>query len=34
LEVPHGEYTLTVDQDADRPVRLLVDVSLAAVGSP
>jgi hypothetical protein len=34
LDLPHGEYTLTVDQDADRPVKLLVDVSLAAVGSP
>jgi hypothetical protein len=33
VELPHGDYTLTVDQDADRPVRLLVDVSLAPVGS-
>jgi hypothetical protein len=33
LELPHGDYTLTIDQDAARPVRLLVDVSLAAVGS-
>lgn len=33
LELPHGDYTLTVDQDAARPVKLLVDVSLAAVGS-
>lgn len=33
LELPHGEYILTVDQDADSPVRLLVDVALAPIGS-
>jgi hypothetical protein len=33
LELPHGEYTLTVDQDADNAVRLLVDVSMTPIGS-
>jgi len=34
LELPHGDYRLTVDQDPDQAVRLLVDVTLAPVGSP
>lgn len=33
LELPHGDYHLTVDQAADQAVRLLVDVTVAPVGS-
>lgn len=34
LDLPHGDYALTVDQDPDQAVRLFVDVTVAAVGSP
>jgi len=32
-ELPHGEYRLTVDQDATRPVRLRIDVETIALGA-
>ena len=32
-DLPHGEYLLTVDQDAERPVRLFVDVESVAIGA-